>query len=82
MLTTFENFGRGYVLRRLLRRAVKMSRKLDINQTFMADLVDVVMDEYCNIYPDLLKNKERVKDLITKEEDLFHNPNVINYLLS
>ena len=69
---TFENFGRGYVLRRLLRRAVKMSRKLDINQTFMADLVDVVMEKYCNIYPDLLKNKERVKDLITKEEDLFH----------
>ena len=69
---TFENFGRGYVLRRLLRRSVMMSRKLDINRTFMSELVDVVMAEYANIYPDLLKNKERVKELITKEEDLFH----------
>ena len=68
----FENTGRGYVLRRLLRRAVMMSRKLNINHSFMAELVDVVMDKYGNIYPDLLPNKKRVKELITKEEELFH----------
>jgi len=69
---TFENFGRGYVLRRLLRRSIMMSRKLNINRTFMALLVDVVMDIYANIYPELLPNKARIKELITKEEDLFH----------
>ena len=69
---TFENYGRGYVLRRLLRRSVMMSRKLDINHVFMSSLVDVVMDKYANIYPDLLPNKARVKELVTKEEDLFH----------
>ena len=67
-----SNEGRGYVLRRLLRRSVMMSRKLNINKSFMSELVDVVMENYCNIYPELLANKERVKELITKEEDLFH----------
>lgn len=69
---TFENYGRGYVLRRLLRRSVMMSRKLHINKSFMASLVDVVMDKYSSVYPDLLASKEIVKELITKEEDLFH----------
>ena len=69
---TFENYGRGYVLRRLLRRSIMMSRKLNINKTFMAELVDIVMEKYGNIYPDLLPNKEIIKEQITKEEDLFH----------
>ena len=41
---TFENYGRGYVLRRLLRRSVMMGRKLNINRSFMAELVDVEED--------------------------------------
>ena len=69
---TFENYGRGYVLRRLLRRSVMMSRKLHINRSFMAELVDVVMNKYSQIYSDLIANKERVKKLITEEEELFH----------
>lgn len=69
---TFENYGRGYVLRRLLRRSVMMSRKLHISGNFMAELVDVVMEKYSNIYSDLLSHKKEVKELITREEDLFH----------
>ena len=69
---TFENYGRGYVLRRLLRRSVMMSRKLNINRSFMAELVDVVMEKYSNIYHSLLASKSIVKELITKEEELFH----------
>lgn len=69
---TFENYGRGYVLRRLLRRSVMMSRKLHINRSFMAELVDVVMNNYAAIYPSLLANKQIVKELMTKEEELFH----------
>ena len=68
---TFENFGRGYVLRRLLRRSVRMGKKLNIEKSFLADLVDVVVEKYNTIYPDLMKNKELVKNQIKKEEDLF-----------
>ncbi len=68
---SFENYGRGYVLRRLLRRAVRMGRKLNIAHSFMASLVDIVVDNYREIYPSLEKNRQMVKKLITKEEELF-----------
>lgn len=68
---SFENYGRGYVLRRLLRRASRMGRKLNIAHTFMASLVDVVVDIYKDIYPELETNRNMIKELITKEEELF-----------
>lgn len=68
---SFENYGRGYVLRRLLRRAARMGRKLNISHTFMSDLVDVVVDNYKEIYPELEQNRKMIKELITKEEELF-----------
>lgn len=68
---SFENYGRGYVLRRLLRRASRMGRKLNISHTFMANLVDIVVDNYKETYPELEKNRQMIKDLITKEEELF-----------
>ena len=68
---SFENYGRGYVLRRLLRRASRMGRKLNIGRTFMDELVDIVVDKYRDIYPDLEKNRRTVKKLVTKEEELF-----------
>ena len=68
---SFENYGRGYVLRRLLRRASRMGRKLNIAHTFMESLVDVVVDIYKEIYPELETNRNMVKSLITKEEELF-----------
>ncbi len=68
---TFENYGRGYVLRRLLRRSVRMGRKLNIEKSFLGDLVDVVVDKYSAVYPYLLKTKEEVREQISKEEDLF-----------
>lgn len=67
----FENVGRGYVLRRLLRRASRMGRKLNINREFLSNLVDIVVDNYKEIYPYLLGESFKVKDLITKEELLF-----------
>ena len=68
---TFENYGRGYVLRRLLRRASRMGRKLNIGHAFMAGLVDIVIDNYRDIYPELEQNRILVKKLVTKEEELF-----------
>lgn len=68
---SFENYGRGYVLRRLLRRASRMGRKLNISHAFMASLVDIVVDNYRDIYPELEKNRKMVKALVTEEEELF-----------
>lgn len=67
----FENVGRGYVLRRLLRRASRMGRKLNINREFLGDLVDIVINNYKETYPYLLGESSKVKELITKEELLF-----------
>lgn len=67
----FENVGRGYVLRRLLRRASRMGKKLNINHEFLSSLVDVVIDSYSEIYPELVGNRSKIKDLISKEELLF-----------
>ena len=68
---SFSNYGRGYVLRRLLRRAARMGRKLNISIAFMAKLVDIVIDNYREIYSELETNRNLVKELITKEEELF-----------
>ncbi|MEE3342945.1 MAG: alanine--tRNA ligase [Bacilli bacterium] len=68
---TFENYGRGYVLRRLLRRSVMMGRKLGINRPFMEDLVDVVITKYNYVYPDIADNAKIIKERILNEELLF-----------
>lgn len=67
----FENVGRGYVLRRLLRRAVRMGRKLGIGTEFMSSLVDTVIENYKEVYPELVENTNKIKELISKEELLF-----------
>lgn len=67
----FENVGRGYVLRRLLRRASRMGRKLNIGGEFLSSLVDIVVDNYKEIYPELEGNRNKVKELVSKEEMLF-----------
>ena len=67
----FANEGRGYVLRRVLRRACKYAKKLGINRPFMASLVDVVLSVMGKFYPYLHENINLVKDMITKEESKF-----------
>ena len=68
----FENNGRGYVLRRLLRRSVRSGRKIGINEPFMYKLVDTVVEVMGESYPKLIDNKSFVKGLILEEENLFH----------
>lgn len=67
----FENVGRGYVLRRLLRRASRTGRKLNINKEFLSSLVDTVVDTYKEVYPYLVNAMPKVKELVSKEELLF-----------
>lgn len=68
----FENTGRGYVLRRLLRRSVRMGKKIGITEPFMYNLVDTVCDIMGTSYPEMVENKAVVKTLVYEEEELFH----------
>ncbi len=68
---TFSNEGRGYVLRRVLRRASRFSRDLGINKAFMYELVDTVVEIMDDFYPYLEEKKHFIKKLIKKEEEMF-----------
>lgn len=65
---TLSNEGRGYVLRRLLRRAIKHGRTLGIERPFLKELVDTVVSMMEESYPYLNKTKTFVKQVIEKEE--------------
>ena len=66
-----SNEGRGYVLRRILRRAVRFGRVLGIEEAFLANLVDIVIDMYKEAYPELAERKELIKTVIATEEAQF-----------
>ena len=68
---TFSNEGRGYVLRRLLRRAMRYAQKLDLYEPFLYKLVDSVVDVMKCFYPYLVDKKEFVKKIIKGEEERF-----------
>ncbi|MDY0276889.1 MAG: alanine--tRNA ligase [Acholeplasma sp.] len=66
-----SNEGRGYVLRRLLRRAVKYGRNLNVNEPFLYKLVDTVIKTMGDFYPNLKENKKICETVIFKEEEKF-----------
>ena len=65
------NEGRSYVLRMILRRALRHGKILGMDLPFLYKLVDVVVENYGEAYPDLVKNKEKIVDVIKKEEERF-----------
>lgn len=67
-----SNEGRGYVLRRLLRRAVRFAKKLNINRPFMFELVPVVGEIMHDFYPQVKEKAEFIAKVIKNEEDRFH----------
>lgn len=66
------NEGRSYVLRMILRRALRHGKILGMELPFLYKLVDVVVDNYGDAYPDLRKNKQKIIDTILKEEERFN----------
>lgn len=66
------NEGRSYVLRMILRRALRHGKILGMKLPFLYKLVDVVVDNYGEAYPDLVKNKAKIIDTIKKEEERFN----------
>ena len=66
-----SNEGRGYVLRRLIRRAARHGRLLGINGKFMANLSETVINECKDGYPELEEKKAFILNVLTQEEDKF-----------
>ena len=67
-----SNEGRGYVLRRLLRRAVRYAKHIGINEPFMYKLVPVVGEIMKDFYPEVLEKKDFIAKVVKNEEDRFH----------
>ena len=67
-----SNEGRGYVLRRLLRRAVRFAKKINIEKPFMHRLVPVVGEIMKDFYPNVVEKTEFVQQVIKNEEERFH----------
>ena len=65
------NEGRSYVLRMILRRALRHGKILGMDLPFLYKLVDTVVECYGGAYPELIKNKDKVIDVIKKEEERF-----------
>lgn len=66
-----SNEGRGYVLRRLLRRAARHGKILGIKESFLAHLLDRVIEAYGEAYPELMEKKDYIRKVISLEEDKF-----------
>lgn len=67
-----SNDGRGYVIRRILRRAVLYGKKLGMNEPFIFQLVDNVIDILGNAFPDVLSRRDFISRIIEAEEQRFH----------
>lgn len=68
---SFENVGRGYVLRRLLRRSVRNGKNLGLNEPFMYKLVGTVIEIMKDAYPNLVDERAKIETTILEEEKLF-----------
>ena len=68
---TPSNLGAGYVLRRLIRRAVRHGMKLGIEKAFLAQIAEAVVGNFKNAYPELDQNKDKIYKELSAEEDKF-----------
>ena len=68
---TPSNLGQGYILRRLIRRAVRHGRKLGIEQHFLAELAEIVLEMYKQSYPILYEQRETIIHELNTEEERF-----------
>ncbi|MFH0703281.1 MAG: alanine--tRNA ligase [bacterium] len=65
------NEGRNYVLRMILRRALRHGKILGLELPFLYKLLDIIIDNYKDVYPELEENKNKITDIIRKEEEKF-----------
>ncbi|MDH3982019.1 MAG: alanine--tRNA ligase, partial [Kiritimatiellaceae bacterium] len=67
-----SNEGRGYVLRRILRRAVRYGRTLGFSEPFFYKLADIIADSFGDAFPELEKNHDRISKILKAEEESFN----------
>jgi alanyl-tRNA synthetase len=65
------NEGRGYVLRRIIRRAIRHGYKLGARSAFFFEMVQSLVDEMGDAYPELVAERKRISDILKQEEDRF-----------
>src|SRR5262249_44677369 len=68
-----SNEGRGYVLRRIIRRAIRHGNKLKLFQPFFSQLVPKLVTEMGDAYPELRKNQSFIQQVLLREEEQFAN---------
>lgn len=68
-----SNVGAGYVLRRLIRRAVRHGMKLGIDNSFLAKIAETVIENFKSAYPELEENREKICNELTAEENKFRD---------
>jgi alanyl-tRNA synthetase len=66
-----SNKEQGYVMRRLLRRAIRFAFDLGIEQNFLQDIVPVIAELYVHDFPDVAENRDKVIEILVKEEKVF-----------
>ena len=66
------NDGRGYVLRRILRRAARYGRKLNLHEPFLYKLTDILVDTMGDVFPEIVEKKNYIKKIIKAEEESFN----------
>ncbi|MDE3075900.1 MAG: alanine--tRNA ligase [Chloroflexota bacterium] len=82
-----SNEGRGYILRRVMRRAVRFGRLMGLEQTFLPDLAQGVVDRMAAAYPNLSERRSHILQVVGAEEDKFNQTltqglNVLNEMLA
>ena len=65
------NEGRGYVLRRVIRRAIRYGRRLGIEGRFLSEIADATIEKMGGVYPELVNNREFIHTALGLEEDRF-----------
>lgn len=70
---TPSNIGQGYILRRLIRRTIRHMRKIGFNPDDITVICQTIVDSLCDMYPELLINKDNITEQIKKEKNRFMN---------
>jgi alanyl-tRNA synthetase len=68
---TPSNEGRGYVLRRVIRRAAQHGLRIGMQSPFLPDLADTVIEQMANAYPELVEHRREIRDVLAAEEERF-----------
>jgi alanyl-tRNA synthetase len=68
---TPSNEGRGYILRRVIRRAVQHGGRIGLTSPFLARLAEIVVEQMGSVYPELAEHRREIADVLTAEEERF-----------